>query len=95
MKICPICAEEIEVLSAMYGGHEVHPRCAEYAGRPETALDYASAWPGDFFDYLRELLVCTDCPELTAGLKALLADFRDHWGARKPFEDWICDNEAC
>lgn len=89
---CKICGDEILEAPTLFAGLTVHGDCAEEAERVETALDYARAYPTDFFEYMEELLICTDNEGLTQAAKALLKDFRDNWGGRKPFKDWIADN---
>lgn len=92
MAICKICGEPADYDLANFEGHLVHSDCARMAYSMKTALEYAKAYPQAFFDNLRELLTCTDHPELTKAAEALLLDFRDSWGGEKPFANWIADN---
>lgn len=92
MKVCPICAEEIESTSGILSGREVHLECLVHAAKPETALEYALSYPDKFAEYLTETLTCTDHPKECEALLTLLADFRDNDFGGKTFADWICDN---
>lgn len=95
MKVCPICAEEIEATSCMYYGHEVHPECCNIADKPETALEYAVSYADKFAEYLKETLFCTDHPKEREALITLLEDFKASGYGDKPFDSWICDNAVC
>ena len=89
--VCGICGEELES-GVPFFGKTVHENCKTMAYSYSTALEYARAYPKDFFDNLEELLTCTDHPEETKAVHALLIDFRDRWGGEKPFPAWIADN---
>ena len=92
MGICKICGEPADYDLANFEGHPVHRDCAVMACSIETALEYAKAYPKSFFEDLKELLTCTDHPELTKAAELILKDFRDTWGGEKPFVNWIADN---